>query len=457
VNGLQAAEKHPRIRPQRPPLKGAGHPPGPGQEAESRPAPLIGTHAQPAQQLLRGLRHHGLQQYAVCPQALQGHVEQRVQPAAVPLVVPVQLPERVALDEPVGQPDTAADGLQRLVCVEALVVALHHRGEAPDRLQHSVVLRHRPALGAVVEELRAEGRVMLGRVEGASRASVQQAAQRVGELGVEELEHLAVVVVAVRVRHALPQEEVPEAVRREPLRLLHWVDLGHLYSAVTADCLHRYKLLRGVSSRRLFAQCNISYTDFIRTSDPAHQRAVERFWTVLLDKGLIYKGTYEGWYSTQDESFLTPLQVEWMKEENYMFRLSAFHSQLLDWLRGNPRAIQPERFRQDVLQWLQEEQPDLSVSRQRSSLRWGIPVPGDPEQTIYVWLDALVNYLTVAGYPDGHQRWWNSVNHVIGKDILKFHAIYWPAFLLGAGLPPPRAISVHSHWTPFKQETRHVI
>lgn len=136
-----------------------------------------------------------------------------------------------------------------------------------------------------------------------------------------------------------------------------------------------------------------------------------------------------------------------MKEENYMFRLSSLRSQLLDWLRGNPRAIQPERFRQDVLQWLQEEQPDLSVSRQRSSLRWGIPVPGDPEQTIYVWLDALVNYLTVAGYPDGHQPWWNSVNHVIGKDILKFHAIYWPAFLLGAGLPPPRAINVHSHWT----------
>lgn len=140
------------------------------------------------------------------------------------------------------------------------------------------------------------------------------------------------------------------------------------------------------------------------------------------------------------------LQVEWMKEENYMFRLSAFRPTLVDWLRKNPRAVQPERFYQAVLQWLQEDLPDLSVSRQKSRLQWGIPVPGDPEQTIYVWLDALVNYLTVAGYPDNHDRW-NGAHHVIGKDILKFHAIYWPSFLLGAGLSLPQTIHVHSHWT----------
>lgn len=140
-------------------------------------------------------------------------------------------------------------------------------------------------------------------------------------------------------------------------------------------------------------------------------------------------------------------QVEWMTEENYMFRLSAFRSQLLQWLRGNPRAIQPERFHHAVLQWLQEDLPDLSVSRQRSRLQWGVPVPTDAEQTIYVWLDALVNYLTVAGYPDDHNKWWNTAHHIVGKDILKFHAIYWPAFLLGAGLPLPRTIYVHSHWT----------
>ncbi|XP_054454052.1 methionine--tRNA ligase, mitochondrial [Anoplopoma fimbria] len=279
--------------------------------------------------------------------------------------------------------------------------------------------------------------------------------------------------------------------------------LGHLYSAVIADCLHRYKLLQGFNSKfatgtdehglkiqqaaeaagkdpltfctdvserfkHLFNSCNISYTDYIRTTEQRHRRAVEHFWSVLCDKGLIYKGSYEGWYSTQDESFLTPSQVgdaldssgkeikvslesghkvEWMKEENYMFRLSAFRSQLLDWLRANPRAVQPERFYHAVLQWLQEELPDLSVSRQRSRLQWGIPVPGDAEQTIYVWLDALVNYLTVAGYPDEHDQWWNTAHHIVGKDILKFHAIYWPAFLLGAGLPLPQTIYVHSHWT----------
>lgn len=279
--------------------------------------------------------------------------------------------------------------------------------------------------------------------------------------------------------------------------------LGHLYSAVTADCLHRYKVLQGFNSRfatgtdehglkiqqaaeaagkdplsfctdvserfkHLFNSCNISYTDYIRTTEQRHRRAVEHFWSVLWNQGLIYKGSYEGWYSTQDESFLMPTQVadaldssgkqikvslesghkvEWMKEDNYMFRLSAFRSQLLSWLEDNPQAVQPERFYQTVVQWLQEDLPDLSVSRQRSRLQWGIPVPGDADQTIYVWLDALVNYLTVAGYPEKHDQWWHVVHHIVGKDILKFHAIYWPAFLLGAGLPLPRRIHVHSHWT----------
>ncbi|XP_070818418.1 methionine--tRNA ligase, mitochondrial [Chaetodon trifascialis] len=279
--------------------------------------------------------------------------------------------------------------------------------------------------------------------------------------------------------------------------------LGHLYSAVIADCFHRYKLLQGFSSKfatgtdehglkiqqaaeaagkdpltfctdvserfkHLFNSCNVSYTDYIRTTEQRHRQAVKHFWSVLWNKGLIYKGSYEGWYSTQDESFLTPSQVgdaldssgkeikvslesghkvEWMKEENYMFRLSAFRCQLLDWLRGNPRAVQPERFYQAVLHWLQEDLPDLSVSRQRSRLQWGIPVPDDADQTIYVWLDALVNYLTVAGYPDKHDQWWNVAHHIIGKDILKFHAIYWPAFLLAAEMPLPQRIHVHSHWT----------
>ncbi|XP_067241118.1 methionine--tRNA ligase, mitochondrial [Chanodichthys erythropterus] len=279
--------------------------------------------------------------------------------------------------------------------------------------------------------------------------------------------------------------------------------IGHVYSAVTADCLHRFKLLQGYNSRistgtdehglkiqqaasnagedplnfctevsqsfkHVFQRCGILYTDYIRTTEKRHRQAVEHFWTVLHSKGFIYKGTYEGWYSTPDESFLTPTQVidridsegrpikvsmesghkvEWMKEDNYMFRLSDFRTELLNWLRLNPNIIRPVKFHHLVLQWLEDEIPDLSVSRQKSRLQWGIPVPGDPEQVIYVWLDALVNYLTVVNYPQNHSQWWTSVHHVVGKDILKFHAIYWPAFLLAAGLPLPQTIFVHSHWT----------
>ncbi|XP_056106277.1 methionine--tRNA ligase, mitochondrial [Rhinichthys klamathensis goyatoka] len=279
--------------------------------------------------------------------------------------------------------------------------------------------------------------------------------------------------------------------------------IGHVYSAVTADCLHRFKLLQGYNSRfatgtdehglkiqqaasnagkdplnfctevsesfkHVFQRCGILYTDYIRTTEKRHRQAVEHFWTVLHSKGFIYKGTYEGWYSTPDESFLTPTQVtdrtdsegrqikvstesghkvEWMKEDNYMFRLSDFRTKLLHWLRLNPSIIQPVKFHHLVLQWLEDDIPDLSVSRQKSRLQWGISVPGDPEQIIYVWLDALVNYLTVVGYPQNHSQWWTAVHHVVGKDILKFHAIYWPAFLLAAGLPLPQTIFVHSHWT----------
>ncbi|XP_051514925.1 methionine--tRNA ligase, mitochondrial-like [Myxocyprinus asiaticus] len=279
--------------------------------------------------------------------------------------------------------------------------------------------------------------------------------------------------------------------------------IGHVYTAVTADCLHRYKLLQGYHSRfatgtdehglkiqqatgnagkdplsfctevsesfrNVFQRCGILYTDYIRTTEKRHRQAVEHFWMILHSKGFIYKGTYEGWYSTPDESFLTPTQVtdstdsvgrqikvstesghkvEWMKEDNYMFRLSEFRDELLQWFRSNPKVIQPVKFQHLVLQWLEDDLPDLSVSRQKSRLQWGISVPGDPEHTIYVWLDALVNYLTVVGYPQNHSQWWTVVHHVIGKDILKFHAVYWPAFLLAAGLPLPQTIYVHSHWT----------
>ncbi|XP_048400572.2 methionine--tRNA ligase, mitochondrial isoform X1 [Stegostoma tigrinum] len=279
--------------------------------------------------------------------------------------------------------------------------------------------------------------------------------------------------------------------------------IGHLYSAVLADALYRSRILRGhevkfatgtdehglkiqqaadataeaplefcsrVSKefKTLFQQSLVSYTDYIRTTEERHKNAVQHFWCVLREKGYLYQGTYEGWYSVPDETFLSDSQVverkdsngniikvslesghkvEWTKEKNYVFRLSEFRQMLLDWLKENPHAIYPEKFYHIVVHWLQEEIPDLSVSRQRNRLKWGIPVPGDSTQTIYVWLDALVNYLTVAGYPKDHNHLWPRVHHIVGKDILKFHAIYWPAFLMAAGLQLPKQICVHSHWT----------
>ncbi|KFP94458.1 hypothetical protein N329_09107, partial [Haliaeetus albicilla] len=220
-------------------------------------------------------------------------------------------------------------------------------------------------------------------------------------------------------------------------------------------------------------QAAISFTDFTRTSEPRHQRAVVHFWGALRDGGSLYKGSYEGWYCTPEECFLPESQlaehrdaqgrpckvslesghqVHWTKEENYMFRLSAFRDPLQKWLRDNPRAISPDPFYHCVLRWLEEDLPDLSVSRERSRLPWGIPVPCDSTQTIYVWVDALVNYLSVVGYPETHGEWWPAAHHVVGKDILKFHAVYWPALLMAAGLAPPERIFVHSHWTVHGQK-----
>ncbi|XP_075752754.1 methionine--tRNA ligase, mitochondrial [Pelodiscus sinensis] len=279
--------------------------------------------------------------------------------------------------------------------------------------------------------------------------------------------------------------------------------VGHLYSALLADALHRLRGLRPGAGRLatgtdehglkiqqaaaasgtsppehcahvsglfhdLFSRAAVSFTDFIRTTEPRHCRAVQHFWTALQGRGMLYKAFYEGWYCTPDECFLSQAQVterpdaqghpckvslesghqvHWTKEENYMFKLSEFQEPLRKWLQGNRHVISPEPFYQLVLRWLEEDLPDLSVSRERSRLQWGIPVPGDSTQTIYVWVDALVNYLTVAGYPDTHHAWWPAAHHVVGKDILKFHAIYWPALLMAVGLDPPEQIYVHSHWT----------
>ncbi|XP_077165300.1 methionine--tRNA ligase, mitochondrial [Paroedura picta] len=284
--------------------------------------------------------------------------------------------------------------------------------------------------------------------------------------------------------------------------------IGHLYSALLGDALHRHRELHGrggrfatgtdehglkiqtaaaaagslpqhfcdrvsVEFQELFAQAGISYTDFIRTTETRHRRAVEHFWITLQDRGWLYRAKYEGWYCTAEETFLAASQVtecpdsqggrhmvslesghqvHWASEENYMFKLSEFQEPLLRLLKERRLTITPEPFYQQVLPWLKQDLPDLSVSRERNRLQWGIPVPGDASQTIYVWVDALVNYLTVVGYPDTHHDWWPAACHIVGKDILKFHAVYWPAFLMAAGLDPPEQIFVHSHWTADGQK-----
>ncbi|KAL1497804.1 hypothetical protein ABEB36_008701 [Hypothenemus hampei] len=192
----------------------------------------------------------------------------------------------------------------------------------------------------------------------------------------------------------------------------------------------------------------------------------------MAKKNLIYKSTYKGWYCVSDETFLTDSQlketikdgekilvsaesghpVEWSEESNYIFKLKSFKDDLIYWLKHNERVVVPQKFHKILLDLIDSEAlTDISVSRPSSRVHWGIPVPNDPEQTVYVWLDALTNYLTAAGYSqvpyNEFKKNWPPDVQVIGKDILKFHGVYWPAFLLGAGLEPPRSILCHSHWT----------
>ncbi|GFT64423.1 methionine--tRNA ligase, mitochondrial [Nephila pilipes] len=214
----------------------------------------------------------------------------------------------------------------------------------------------------------------------------------------------------------------------------------------------------------LFRNSEISFTHFIRTTDKEHKETVQNFWRKLQENDHIKKGRYEGWYSVTDEAYVpvsqikeikegstikmvsneTGSEVEKMSEENYLFKLPQFQKDLLYWLSKD--VIKPAMFLEDVRRWIHEGLYDLSVSRPRSRLSWGIPVPDDDSQVIYVWLDALVNYLTI-GHNAENNLVWPADCHIIGKDILKFHAIYWPAFLIAAGYEPPRKIFCHSHWT----------
>ena len=271
--------------------------------------------------------------------------------------------------------------------------------------------------------------------------------------------------------------------------------IGHAYTSTVADVIARWKRLCGYSVHFLtgtdehgkkvqlsaekvgisphdfcdsnslkfknyFKAANIDYTRFIRTTEPAHAECVSSVWKQLEASGHIYLGEHTGWYCTSDEAFVPDSQVrngrslesghpvERISEENFKFKLSAFSDDLLSFYKENPDWIVPRSKYNEVIRAVEGGLPDLSVSRLRAQQPWGISVPGNDEHTIYVWLDALMNYMT--GRPasvDGVSPDWPPNVQVMGKDILKFHAIYWPAFLLALKQPLPQQLLVHAHWT----------
>jgi methionyl-tRNA synthetase len=201
---------------------------------------------------------------------------------------------------------------------------------------------------------------------------------------------------------------------------------------------------------------DVSYDRFVRTTEPAHYRASQALWQAMADAGDLYPSRYEGWYSVRDEAFyadselveeggvkLSPqgTPVEWTVEESWFFRLSRYQQPLLDLYAREPDFIRPESRRNEVVRFVEGGLTDLSVSR--TSFDWGVPVPGADGHVMYVWVDALTNYLTGAGYPDGDMRHWPADLHLIGKDIVRFHAVYWPAFLLSAGVALPKTVFGH--------------
>jgi len=274
--------------------------------------------------------------------------------------------------------------------------------------------------------------------------------------------------------------------------------VGHAYTTIIADALARFNRLRGKDVffltgtdehgqkiekaaaekgitplalanavvdriRDLWKALHISNDFFIRTIEPFHEKGVQKIFLLLKEKGDIYKGTYQGWYCVSDENFLAedvPLQPEGDKvcpdcgkratlvsEECYFFRLSAYQEPLLKHYADHPGFVRPPGRMNEVVSFVRQGLKDLSITR--TTVKWGIPVPDDPKHTIYVWFDALHNYLTGAGFDwdmKRFERFWPADIHLIGKDILRFHAIFWPAFLMAAGFPLPRTVYGHGWW-----------
>jgi methionyl-tRNA synthetase len=276
--------------------------------------------------------------------------------------------------------------------------------------------------------------------------------------------------------------------------------LGHAYSTIVCDAIARRKRALGIETwfltgtdehgqkiersaelagrtpaefataisaefRGLWDRLGLSYDDFIRTTEERHKRGVQKLFATLCDRGFIYKGSYTGQYCVSDEAYVDGPPgthcpdcgrlTETVSEENYFFKLSAFERRLLEFYEANPEFMQPESTRREVVSFVRGGLKDLSVSR--TSFSWGIPVPGDEKHVIYVWLDALANYITALGYgsddPADQARFakfWPADMHLIGKEISRFHCVYWPAFLMAAGIPVPRGVKANG-WLLFDQ------
>ena len=276
--------------------------------------------------------------------------------------------------------------------------------------------------------------------------------------------------------------------------------IGHAYEMVATDAIARWKRLEGrdvffltgtdehgikmvqtaqshgipvrdladrnaARFKSLAGALNLSNDDFIRTTEPRHHAASQEIWRRMLANGDIYQDTYEGWYSVRDEAYFDESEltegeggkkfapsgapVEWVEEPSYFFRLSAYQERLLALYDANPDFIGPRERRNEIVSFVKSGLQDLSISR--TTFDWGIPVPDAPGHVMYVWVDALTNYITGVGFPDASDvrfaRYWPADLHVIGKDIVRFHAVYWPAFLLSAGLPVQARVYAHGFLT----------
>ena len=272
--------------------------------------------------------------------------------------------------------------------------------------------------------------------------------------------------------------------------------MGHAYSSIVADVIARFKRLEGKnvffltgtdehglkiqreaekSNKDVKVFCdelsskfkdlskilNLSIDNFIRTTEERHHRSVQSLWKRLLESGDIYLSKYAGWYSVSDEAYYTEDEiiidngkkvsklsgstVDWLEEESYFFKLSAWQNKLLEHYKNNPSFVSPKSRNNEIVQFVKSGLNDLSVSR--TSFKWGIPVPNDKKHIVYVWLDALTNYISALNFPNTedslYKNFWPANIHIIGKDILRFHAVYWPAFLMAANLPLPLKIYGH--------------